>query len=101
MVGQCSLSGNKHHAPLNDFLHDLKIFLEGRQEGEAIMLTSLLELRFGPLNDEIKQRIADTEGAILLAYAKRLLDAEKLEDVFEINPKIKSLEIESKQPRCL
>ncbi len=68
---------------LNDFLFDLKTFLEGRQEGEAIMLISLLEHRFGPVTDEIKQRIANTEGAILLVYAKRVLDAKSLEEVFE------------------
>lgn len=54
----------------------------GRAEGEATLLLRLLDRRFGPLPDSVKQRISATDADTLLRWGERLLDAKSLEDIF-------------------
>jgi flagellar biosynthesis/type III secretory pathway protein FliH len=65
----------------------LKGFQEGRQEGcqegEATLLLRLLERRFGPLLDEVRNRVLAADRATLEAWAVRVLDAGSLTDVLE------------------
>lgn len=55
---------------------------EGRQEGRLEMLTLLLSKRFGPLPDDIKQRLAAASAAQLARWGDNVLDAPTLESVF-------------------
>ncbi|WP_313053315.1 DUF4351 domain-containing protein [Pseudomonas lopnurensis] len=55
---------------------------EGRQEGERAMLIRLLSRRFGTLDEETLQRLADASSAELESWAERILNATSLEDVF-------------------
>ncbi len=53
------------------------------EKGEALMLTRLLQLKFGPLLDDAsRQRISEAESKTLLRWGGRILTAESLEDVF-------------------
>jgi predicted transposase/invertase (TIGR01784 family) len=56
--------------------------VEGRAEGEAALLLRLLEHRFGPVPDSARQRIAAADAEALLNWGERLLDAQRLEDVW-------------------
>jgi hypothetical protein len=55
---------------------------EGRQEGQATLLLSLLAVKFGPLGEADRQRILDADAETLLQWSTRLLSARTLEDVF-------------------
>ena len=59
---------------------------EGRQEGfsqgEALILSRLLKLRFGPLPAWVEQQLQDAPPERLEALADRLLDADSLDAVF-------------------
>jgi predicted transposase YdaD len=55
---------------------------EGRTEGEMMMLSLLLESRFGPLSEETKQRLNSADANTLLVWGKRVLDAKTLADIF-------------------
>ena len=48
---------------------------KGRVEGEAALLSRLLERRFGPLPAAVRQRIAAADADVLLVYGERVLDA--------------------------
>jgi hypothetical protein len=62
---------------------------EGRQEGiaegerkrGAAVLTRLLERRFGPLPDPVRERIASADVGTLEEWSLRTLDAASIEDV--------------------
>jgi hypothetical protein len=54
---------------------------QGMQRGEARMLTSLLQLRFGELPEAARQRIETADPDTLLRWSERVLTAESLEDV--------------------
>ncbi len=54
---------------------------EGRQEGEADLLLRLLELRFGPLADALRERIRSADAEALLLWSERILTAATPEDV--------------------
>ncbi|MBE7373876.1 DUF4351 domain-containing protein, partial [Pseudomonas lopnurensis] len=56
---------------------------KGREEGERAMLIRLLSRRFGTLDEETLQRLADASSAELESWAERILDAASLEDVFQ------------------
>jgi len=58
----------------------------GRREGEAALLLSMLEHRFGPLETGVKKRIARAQAEQLLLWGGRLLSAERLEEVFDQKP---------------
>jgi len=55
---------------------------EGRQEGEAASLCRLLVRRFGPLPDELEERIRQADIGQIEAWLDRLLDAQNLAEVF-------------------
>ena len=54
---------------------------EGRQEGEAIVLTRLLTQRFGPLPSWAVARLTQANLADLEQWTERLLAAQRLEEV--------------------
>jgi flagellar biosynthesis/type III secretory pathway protein FliH len=56
---------------------------EGWQEGAADLLSHLLERRFGPLPDEVLNRLKMADTATLEAWGMRVLDAGRLADVLE------------------
>jgi len=51
-------------------------------EGEAKLLLRILPHRFGPLPDEISERVYRADPKTIETWADRVLDAESLEDVF-------------------
>jgi hypothetical protein len=55
---------------------------QGRHEGEAALLLRLLERKFGPVPEEVRQRVAAADSDALLAWSERVLTAETLEEVF-------------------
>ena len=57
--------------------------LAGKQEGEAALLVMLLSQRFGPLSDDTRARLEQADAAQLERWAKRLLDAATLAEVFD------------------
>ena len=54
--------------------------VEGRVEGEAVMLLRLLDRKFHPLPESARQRIAAAET--LLVWGERVLDASSLDEVW-------------------
>lgn len=58
---------------------------EGRGEGEAKLLTRLLEKRFGVLPASLRQRIFAADVSALDAWAERFLDARDLQSIFDPN----------------
>lgn len=75
-----SLSDLKH----TKFYQQVLAEGEARAEtkGEADIFSLLLEHRFGPLSPKIQQRIASADSTTLRLWAKRLLDAKSLDDVW-------------------
>src|SRR6266702_1824267 len=55
---------------------------QGFQQGEAFVLTRLLTRRFGPLPDWATERLAQASREELEQWAERVLEAQRLEDVF-------------------
>jgi hypothetical protein len=55
---------------------------EGFQQGEAFVLTHLLTRRFGSLPGWATERLAQASRAELEQWAERVLEAQRLEDVF-------------------
>ena len=56
---------------------------EGRQEGEAELLREQLEYKFGPLSGSDLLRIRQADRPVLHTWAKRLLTAQALGEVFK------------------
>ncbi len=56
---------------------------EGRQEGEVTLLLRLLEHKFGSVDLKTRKRVRSATAERLLDWGKRVLTAERLEDVFE------------------
>jgi predicted transposase/invertase (TIGR01784 family) len=54
---------------------------EGRQEGEAAVLLRLIERKFGPPGEAVRQRVAAADAETLLAWSERILTAEDLDAV--------------------
>jgi predicted transposase YdaD len=54
---------------------------EGRREGEAAVLLRLIERKFGPPGEAVRQRIAAADAETLLAWSERILTAEDLDAV--------------------
>ena len=54
----------------------------GRQEGEAQLLMTMLEQKFGPLDEVSRKRIRSADPNRLLEWGKRILRAERLTEVF-------------------
>jgi len=56
---------------------------QGLRRGEAQMLIRLLERKFGPLAEEVRQRVQEADAEQLLLWGERVLTAERLEEVFD------------------
>jgi flagellar biosynthesis/type III secretory pathway protein FliH len=56
---------------------------EGRQEGEAALLLRQLERKFGQLDPTTRKRVQGADAKRLLDWGERVLEAQRLEDVFE------------------
>jgi hypothetical protein len=54
---------------------------QGRQEGEAAVLLSLIEDKFGPPSESTRQRIAAADAETLLRWSRRILTADDLDTV--------------------
>ncbi len=57
--------------------------MEGRKEGEAILLLRLAERKFGPLAPRVQRRIDGAGAEQLLEWGERLLTARSLAEVFD------------------
>ena len=55
---------------------------KGRQEGKAETLISLLELKFGPLSDNVLSKFNQADEEQLHKWTSRILTAETLGDIF-------------------
>ena len=53
----------------------------GKQEGEAVMLLRLLQLKFGEVPPEIRQEIERADAQTLLQWSERVLTASRIEQV--------------------
>ena len=56
--------------------------LEGTQLGEATILLRQIELKFGAISEQDRQRVASADAATLLKWSERVLRAESLDQVF-------------------
>ena len=56
---------------------------EGQLQGEALILSRQIQLKYGPLDEPTKKRIAEADSETLLRWADRVLTAEQLSDVFK------------------
>jgi flagellar biosynthesis/type III secretory pathway protein FliH len=56
---------------------------QGLRQGEAAVVLRLLECRFGPLDETVRQRIQAADAETLLLWGERVLTAQTLADVFE------------------
>ena len=56
---------------------------EGKAEGEAEVLLEQLQVAFGSVPEKFRRLIDEADSAQLLIWAKRLLTAKKIEDVFQ------------------
>ena len=72
-------------------LEEFKVMLEQRveewnrelrQEGEAALLLSQLEHKFGRVDPKTRKRVQGANAERLLDWGKRVLTAERLEDIF-------------------
>jgi hypothetical protein len=57
-------------------------YLEGFQEGVALMMLTLLRSKLGPLEADVEDRIRSTDADLLLEWSDRIPTAESLQDVF-------------------
>ena len=57
--------------------------VEGRQESAFELLQSLLQRKFGPLPDWVSARLHAADTDTLQAWSLNVLDAQRLEDVFQ------------------
>ena len=56
---------------------------EGLQKGEAQIVLRLIERKFGPVSEEVRRRIDEADPDTLLRWGERLVEAERLEDIFD------------------
>ena len=54
----------------------------GRQEGEAALLLRLLQKRFGPVPNEVTERVRHANQTTLETWGDRVLDAGTMDEVF-------------------
>jgi hypothetical protein len=55
---------------------------EGRREGESYLLLQLLEHKFGDLDAVTRSRLETADDEELVHWGRRVLTAQRLEDVF-------------------
>ena len=53
----------------------------GRQEGEALVLMRLIELKFGPPSEAAREQINAADADTLLRWSERILTAQSLDEV--------------------
>jgi len=58
------------------------VSMEGRVEGQVEMLLSLIRKRFGRIPPSVSQKISALKPAQLKRVGLRLLDAQRIEDLF-------------------
>ncbi len=56
----------------------------GRAAGERLVLEKLLTLKFGPLSDEMRERLSKADESRLTLWAERILTARSVDEVFEV-----------------
>jgi hypothetical protein len=56
---------------------------KGQLKGEALVVSRQIQLKYGPLDEATKKRIAEADSDTLLRWADRVLTAEQLSDVFQ------------------
>ena len=56
--------------------------LEGKLEGQADLLLRLIERRFGPIPDDVTQRVQNATESQLMLWSLNFVDAPSLDDVF-------------------
>ena len=54
---------------------------QGMQKGEADMLLRQMAVQFGPLSDDVRQRVAEADSETLLRWGEKVLKARRIEDV--------------------
>ena len=59
-----------------------KGIVEGKAQGQASVLLKQLQIRFGGVDSQYRQRIEQADTDTLLLWAERILTADSLEDVF-------------------
>ena len=59
-----------------------KGIVEGKAQGQAAVLLKQLQIRFGGVDSQYRQRIEQADADTLLLWAERVLTANSLEDVF-------------------
>lgn len=67
----------------NTLDYSAKWRMQGRKEGEALLLLRLAERKFGPLAPAVRRRIRSANAEQLLAWGDRLLTARSLAEVFD------------------
>jgi hypothetical protein len=55
---------------------------QGRAEGQLEMLTGMIEKKFGAVPPRVRKRLAALKPKQLKAAGLRLLDANRIEDIF-------------------
>ena len=55
---------------------------KGEAEGRAMVMLSLLEEKFGAVGESVKSQVRAADAEHHLEWAKRILTARRLEDVF-------------------
>ena len=53
----------------------------GKQLGEATMLLRLIERKFGPPSETVRERVTQANPEILLEWSERILEAQTLDEV--------------------
>ena len=56
---------------------------QGRHQGEAAVLLRLIERKFGPPMESIRQRVEDADTETLLRWSERILTADSLDAVLQ------------------
>ncbi|MBK1646917.1 transposase [Thiocapsa imhoffii] len=54
---------------------------QGMQQGGAAILLRLIERRFGPPSDQVRERISQADPKTLLQWSDRILEAKSLDEV--------------------
>ena len=54
---------------------------EGYKTGESALLLRLVERKFGPVSEVVRQKLSSADAETLLTWADRVLDARRIEDV--------------------
>ncbi len=56
---------------------------EGQRKGETLLLTRLLERKFGPLSDQQRSCLEEVGADTLLNWGERILNANSIDEVLQ------------------